>query len=273
MMRDLQETSAILKVEISKGNVALEAADDAMFVNITNHSLLSNCEVYFINEQVDTSNGLYAHKAFISNELSNTEGTENSICACQGYRYEKEPASFGDEPSFSRKTKTEEICFYGKLTIDVSTCDKFLLPNVKIWLRLVRSRPNFYITNQNDNILCSTLQASLFTRQVVFDDRIFKDLHSSLQLRRARYTFSQVLAKTIVIPNGQNQYIHENFFNNAPIRRLASAMNTTTAFTGSLKTNLFHFRKTILRSIRIVRGSHVVVDMDTIDNVQSYILP
>ena len=273
MMIDLQETFLFLKVKLSKGNVALEAADDAMFVNNTMHSLFSNCEVYFNNEQVYTSNGLYAHKAFISNEFSNTKGTKSSICACQGYMYEKEPASFGDEPFLSRKAKkNEEICFYGKLAIDVFTCDKFLLPNVKIRLRLVRSRPNFYIiTNQNKNFSCSILQASLFTRQVVIEDRIFKDLHSSLQLRPARYNFSEVLAKTFVIPNGQNQYIHENIFNNAPIRRLAIAMNTNTAFTGSLKTNPFHYQKFNLRSIRIVRGSHVVVDMDTTDNVQSYI--
>ena len=80
-----------------------------------------------------------------------------------------------------------------------------------------------------------------------------------------------MLAKTFVIPNGQNQYIYENIFNNAPIRRLAIAMNTNTAFTGSLKTNPFHYQKFNLRSIWIVRGSHVVVDMDTTDNVQSYI--
>ena len=39
-MIDWQETSLFLKVKLTKGNVALEAADDAMFVNNTMHSLL-----------------------------------------------------------------------------------------------------------------------------------------------------------------------------------------------------------------------------------------
>ena len=43
------------------------------------------------------------------------------------------------------------------------------------------------------------------------------------------------------------------------------------AFTGSLTTNPFHYQKFFLRTLRIVRGSHVVVDMDTTDSVQSYI--
>ena len=194
------------------------------------------------------------------------------ICPYQGYTYEKESASFGDEHFLSRKAKKiEEICLYEKLAIDVFTCDNFLLPNVKIRLRLVRSRSNMYIiTNQNKKFWCSILQASLFTQQVVMEDRIYKDLHSSLQLRAARYNFSEVLAKTFGIPNGQNQYIHENIFN-APIRRLAIALNINTAFTGSLKTNPFHYQKFNLRSNRIVWGSHVVVDLDTTDKVQSYI--
>ena len=111
----------------------------------------------------------------------------------------------------------------------------------------------------------------LFKRQVVIEDRIFKDLHSPLQLRPSRNYFSERLAKTFVIPNKQNQYIHENIFNNALGRRLAIAMNNNTAFTGSLKFNPFLYQKFDLRSIWIVRGSHVVVDMDTTDDVQSYI--
>ena len=151
MMIDLQETFLFLKVKLSKGNVALEAADDAMLVSNTMHSLFSNCEVYFNNEQVFTSNGLYAHKAFIYNDFSYTKLTKSSICTSQGYRYVKEPASFGNEPFLSRKArKNDEVCFHGKLAIDVFTCDKFLLPTVKFRLRVVRSRPSFYIiTNQN----------------------------------------------------------------------------------------------------------------------------
>ena len=164
-MIDLQETLLFLKVKLSNGNVALEAADDAMFVINTMHSFFPNCEVKFNNEQVYTFNRLYSHKAFIPIDFSNTKGTKGSICTCQGYRYEKEPASFGDELFFSRKAKPDEaICFSGKLSIVVFTCDKFLLPNVKILLRLVRCRQKFYIiSNQNKKFSCSILQASFYT--------------------------------------------------------------------------------------------------------------
>ena len=170
-------------------------------------------------------------------------------------RYEKEPVSFGDEPFLSRKTKKkEEVSFYGKFAFDVFTWDKFILPNVRVRLRLFRSRPNSYlITNQNKTFSCCILQVSLSTRQVPIEDRILKDLHGSLQLRPARYNLSEVLAKTFVIPNGQNQYIHANIFNNAPIRRLVVAINTNTAFTGSLKTNPIRNVQSYFTSMRALK--------------------
>ena len=39
--------------------------------------------------------------------------------------------------------------------------------------------------------------------------------------------------KIFVIPARQNQFIQESIFNKAPVRRIAIAMNTNSAFTGS----------------------------------------
>ena len=48
----------------------------------------------------------------------------------------------------------------------------------------------------------------------------------------------ETLAKTLIIPARQNQFIQDNIFNNAPVRRIAIAMNTNSAFTGSYTENL-----------------------------------
>ena len=48
------------------------------------------------------------------------------------------------------------------------------------------------------------------------------------------YNFLETLAKTFIIPSRQDQIIQENIFNNAPILRVGIAMNTNSAFTGSL---------------------------------------
>ena len=81
----------------------------------------------------------------------------------------------------------------------------------------------------------------------------------------------ETLAKTFIIPSSQNQFIQENIFNNAPFRRIAIAMKTNSAFTGSFTENPFWYRQVDLRQIRILRGSQPIVDYDTSDNCRLYV--
>ena len=53
------------------------------------------------------------------------------------------------------------------------------------------------------------------------------------------FNYLETLAKTFIIPARQNQFIQENIFNKAPVRRIAIAMDTNSAFTGSLTENPF----------------------------------
>ena len=81
----------------------------------------------------------------------------------------------------------------------------------------------------------------------------------------------ETLAKTFIIPARQNQFIQENIFNNAPIRRSAIAMNTNSAFTGSFTENPFWYQQFDLRQIRTLRGGQRIVDFDTADNCRLYV--
>ena len=49
----------------------------------------------------------------------------------------------------------------------------------------------------------------------------------------------ETVAKTFIIPARENEFIQENIFNKAPVRRIAIAMNTNSAFTGSYTENPF----------------------------------
>ena len=51
------------------------------------------------------------------------------------------------------------------------------------------------------------------------------------------FNYLETLAKIFIIPARQNQFIQENIFNNCPVRRIAIAMNTNSAFTGSYTKN------------------------------------
>ena len=78
-------------------------------------------------------------------------------------------------------------------------------------------------------------------------------------------------AKTFIVPARKSQFIQENIFNKAPVRRIAVAMNTNSAFTGSYTKNPFWYQQFELRQIRILRGGQPIVAFDAADNCRFYI--
>ena len=80
----------------------------------------------------------------------------------------------------------------------------------------------------------------------------------------------ETIARAFIIPSRQNQFIQENIFNNAPIRRLAVAMNTNSAVAGSFHENLFNYQQFHLRELRIIRGGRAIVSLDTTSPCRPY---
>ena len=95
-------------------------------VNYIMHSIFSNVEVYINYQQIYNSNGLYAHKSYISN---NFEGAitecKGGVLHCEGYDYEQDPEDIANplpDPFFTRRMKLlsrpDGFMLYGKLGID-----------------------------------------------------------------------------------------------------------------------------------------------------------
>ena len=91
------------------------------------------------------------------------------------------------------------------------------------------------------------------------------------ELAQVEFNYLETLAKTFIIPANQNQFIQENIFNNAPVRRIAIAMNTNSAFTGSLTESPFWYQQFDLRQIRILRVGQPIVDFDAADICRLYV--
>ena len=85
------------------------------------------------------------------------------------------------------------------------------------------------------------------------------------------FNYLKTLAKTLIISAGQIQFIHENSFNDAPVRQIAIAMNTDSAFTGCYTEKPFWYLQFDLRRNRILRGGHAIVDIDVANNCRLYV--
>ena len=137
---------------------------------------------------------------------------------------------------------------------------------MNIRLRLIRARPNLYMISDKNNDSLGTVDCSLYTRRIALKVDYHKKGMDMLAYTLVEFNYLETLAKTFIIPARQNQLIQENSFNNAPIRRIAIAMNTISAFTGSYTENPFWYQQFDLRQIRILRGGQPIVDFDTAHN-------
>ena len=246
--------------------VFTESGDDeeevarVTYVNNIMHPIRTNVEVYFNNQQIYNSNGLYAHKSYISNNFKAAISEYNGVLHCEGYDYEQDPEDISNplpDPFFTRRMKLlsrRHGFMYGKLGIDFFSTSELLYPNMKIRLSLIRARPNFNMISDNPNVSLGIVDYSLYTRRIALKDDHHKKRMDMLTYAPVEYNYLETLAKTFIISARQNQFIQENIFNNAPIRRVAIAMNTNSAFTGSFTEDPFWYQQFDLRQNRILRG-------------------
>ena len=128
---------------------------------------------------------------------------------------------------------------------------------MKVRLQLNRARPNFYIINDNPNVSLGISGCSLYTRRIALKDDYHKKRMDMLVYTPVEFNYFETLAKTFIIPARPNQFNQEIIFNNAPVRRIAIAMNTNSAFTGSYPENPFWYQHFDLRQIRKLRGQPI----------------
>ena len=123
----------------------------------------------------------------------------------------------------------------------------------------------------NPNVTLGIVDCSLLTRRIALKNGYHKTRMDLLAYTPVEFNYLETLAKTFIIPVRQNQFIEENIFNNAPARRIAFAMNTNSAFTGSFTENPFCYQHFDLRQIRILKRCQPIVDFDAADNCHLYV--
>ena len=198
----------------------------------TFNSIFSNVEVFINNQQIYHSNGLYAHKPYISSNFKGATSEYEGVLHCKGYEYEEFPAEIMkaplSEPLFTRRMKilsrSDGFMLYGKLGVDFFSTSELLYPNMKIRL-LIRAIPIFYKISDNPNVSLGNVDCSLYTRRIALKDYYHKKRTDMLAYTPVEFNYLETFPKTFINPARQNQFIQQNIFNNAPVRQIATAIN------------------------------------------------
>ena len=222
---------------------------------------------------------MYAHKSYIFNNFKGAIFEYKAVLQCEKHDYEEFPDEIMEapfsEPIFTRRRKMlrrpDGFMLYGNLGVDFFSTSEILYPNLMLRRRLIRGWTNFYTISDNPNVRFGFVEYSLYTGRIGPKDDYHKKRVDMLAYTPVEFNYFETLAKTFIIPARQNQSFQENNFNNAPVRRIAFAMNTNSAFSGSYNENHLLCRQFELRQIRILRGGQPIVDFDAADNCRFHV--
>ena len=103
------------------------------YVNNIRHSIFSNVEVYLNNQQIYNSNGLLAHKSYISNNFKAAISEYKGVLHCESSDCKQDPEDISNplpDPFFTRRMKLlsrpDGFLLYGKLGIDFFSTSELL---------------------------------------------------------------------------------------------------------------------------------------------------
>ena len=71
-------------------------------------------------------------------------------------------------------SKPDGFMLYGKLEVDFFSTSELVYPNMKVRLRLIRARPNFYMISDNPNVSLGIADCSFYTRRIALKDDYHK---------------------------------------------------------------------------------------------------
>ena len=222
------------------------------------HTLWSQVDVYLNGSLITQSNNNYPYRAYVENLLSfgqevknfqlfallwhrNTRGHFDSCAAAnKGYTQRKALAA-----------ESKEIDMIGKLHIDLTFQNRYLLNGVEVRLRLIRSKDLFCLhgnANQAQNKVFLK-KVTLFVRKVKPNPAVQLAHVKALQHATAKYSLRRVEVKSFTVPTGNRSITKENLFlGQLPTRSVVNVMDN-----GVIIKSPFHFKHNNINFMTIYR--------------------
>ena len=148
-------------------------------VNSILHSVFSNVKLYINNRQIHNSNGLYAHKSYLSNNFQGASFENTRVLHCEWCDYEEGPDEIVDAPLFEHfftrrmkmLTRSNGFMLYGKLGVDFFSSSELLFLIFKNRLQFIRVKTNFYRISDKPSVNlgneCSSTLVVLLSRMII----------------------------------------------------------------------------------------------------------
>ena len=230
-------------------------------VNLFLQSLFSQVDISLNGTQVTTSTNTYPYRAMIETLLSYGDDAKNSQLTSALYYLDQpdrmnvvdfaEAARNSGLYKRSRFTAASHVVdMMGRIHADMFFQDRYLMNEVHVKIKLVRSRNSFCLMSANE-FKVKVENAIMFVRKVKLSPSVFLAHAKALENATAKYPIRRAVCKTITIPNGFRDVSHEKLFSGQLPTRLVIALVDNTAFNGAFDRNPFNFHHYNLMEISV----------------------
>ena len=121
----------------------------------------------------------------------------------------------------------------GRIHANIFFHDRYLLNEVNVKIKLVRSRDAFCLMSANAH-KTQIVSAIMFVRKVKLSPSVFLAHAKALENATAKYPIRRAVCKTVTIPTGFLDVSHEKLFSGQLPTRLVIGLVLNSAFNGTI---------------------------------------
>jgi len=229
-------------------------------VQYLGQTVIQQLRVHVGSQEVYDSGPLYAYKALIATELSQSLRMKETFLESAGYHPSLEHDNENDEGFKARCAQFaggKAVQFYARLDFDIGNQEKYMLNNTDFLFSIYRARDAFVLQNLKKNdatrYRLHIEDVRLYVKMNRLQPNLDLTIYNGLKQQTAKYALRRVEVRNHFLTEGRTEFIHNIFTSQIP-RRLTIALVANKAFNGDLSLSPFNFQHFNLTQISVHAG-------------------
>ncbi len=262
-MLDLNDTMLLITGKIVRNNGAnLIAADNVAMVNLGLHSMFHDISVYINDQKVEGGHYLYPYKAYMSTLTQYSNASKKYQLSSAGF-YKDTPGKHdipdenaGYEKRRALATNSKVFQLSGKIFSDFLQQGKYLVASTNIGIKLIRSKPEFFLQSPTENasFTYKMTSATLYVRRCVVDPSVLAGHLKGIQTKPVQYAIQQTNMQTFSISQGLQSVVHDNLFNGKSPKLVLLGLVENASLNGTYLSSPFNFKHFNVSEISLLKN-------------------
>ena len=268
---DLGRTYLYVKLKVTKDDGEnLDVTEKVAPVNLFLHSLFSQVDVKLRDTLVTPSVNTYPYKSYLETLLSYRSDAKETQLSAELWSadhgnmnetdpYDKDLTNDGMKVRATFIAGSKSLEMMGRIHCDIFQQDRYLLNNVDMYIKLIRSPQKFHLMSNVNSYTTKIQDAAFHVRKVKLNPSISLG-HSKLldQGKLVKYPIRRGVVTSFTISQNSLSFCKENVVSGQLPRRVVIGFVKNSAFNGNIKENPYDFQHFDLNYLSLHNGSQSV---------------